>query len=38
LVPFGLSYLAGCGQDLRRLIGGDEHDTVVVAEHGCRCR
>ena len=31
LGPFGLGDLAGCGQDLRRLIGRDEHDTIVVA-------
>ena len=33
LVPFRLGDLAGCGQDLRRLIGRDEHDAVVVAQH-----
>jgi hypothetical protein len=33
LVPFGLGGLAGCGQDFPRLIGGDEHDAVVVACH-----
>jgi hypothetical protein len=31
LVPFGLGDLAGCGQDLFRLTGRDEHDAVVVA-------